>query len=137
MYLLLTRLSDNGIQTLGTLEMKSVLGATVFKLNTLELPYLDNEKQVSCIPPGGYIVNPYLSFRFGKSFEVENVPHRSGILFHAGNYRSNTKGCILVGMANQDLDRDGFLDIVRSRDAMAIMLRNIKGSIPMFINNKF
>lgn len=31
------------------------------------------------------------------TFEVENVPGHTGILFHVGNYNKDSSGCILVG----------------------------------------
>ena len=34
--------------------------------------------------------------RFGKTFEVTQVPGRTHILFHRGNYLEDTEGCILV-----------------------------------------
>lgn len=63
---------------------------------TLELPYKGNFRDVSCITSGEYLVLPDL---FGKyqNFRIENVNNRSNIEFHAGNYVSDTKGCILVG----------------------------------------
>jgi hypothetical protein len=34
-----------------------------------------------------------------EAFEVTNVPGHSGILFHVGNYNSDSDGCILLGTA--------------------------------------
>lgn len=64
---------------------------------TMELPWLDNQYNVSCIPPGRYQCVRVLSPQFGDTFEVLDVPSREHILFHKGNYLRNTKGCILVG----------------------------------------
>ncbi|MCI0551090.1 MAG: DUF5675 family protein [Anaerolineae bacterium] len=64
---------------------------------TMELPWQDNQSNVSCIPPGRYQCVRVLSPQFGDTFEVLNVPGREHILFHKGNYLRNTKGCILVG----------------------------------------
>lgn len=64
---------------------------------TLELPWRENAKNVSCIPTGLYEVIPHESPKFGECFLVNDVPGRSAILFHAGNTTSDTKGCILVG----------------------------------------
>ena len=65
--------------------------------NVLELPWLDNRRQRSCIPEGTYTVSPHLSEKFGDCFKVANVPDRSGILFHVGNSTADTKGCLLPG----------------------------------------
>lgn len=65
---------------------------------TLELPWRDNKRGISCIPAGEYICRRVDSPRFGDTFEVCDVPGRSAILFHAGNSAlKDTRGCILVG----------------------------------------
>jgi hypothetical protein len=38
-----------------------------------------------------------ISPRFGRTWEVKDVPERSNILFHQGNTARDTEGCILVG----------------------------------------
>lgn len=51
-----------------------------------------------CIPSGTYPVVIDFSPHFQRQMpRVENVPERSGILVHWGNYVENTQGCILVG----------------------------------------
>ena len=61
---------------------------------TLELPWRDNQRRVSCIPPGVY----QCRWRDGLTVEIADVPGRSGILIHPGNRLDETKGCILPGM---------------------------------------
>lgn len=53
------------------------------------------------IPAGTYTVklmpaaaNP----KHGESWEVQNVPGRTDILFHVGNDENDSEGCILVGL---------------------------------------
>lgn len=65
--------------------------------STLELPWRDNQKGISCIPKGEYECRRVISPRFGETFEVCNVPGRSQILFHAGDTQRDTHGCILIG----------------------------------------
>lgn len=67
------------------------------KYLTLELPWLDNKPKISCIPTGEYICKKTISQKAGRTYEVTNVPGRSGILFHAGNEPKDTEGCILLG----------------------------------------
>lgn len=55
-----------------------------------------NQQQISSIPCQQYICERVVSPNFGNTFEVKNVPGRSNVLFHAGNFISNTKGCILL-----------------------------------------
>jgi len=64
---------------------------------TLEPPWKNNEKFVSCIPASVYACESVNSPRFGYTFGVNGVPDRSHIVFHCGNFHSDTKGCILVG----------------------------------------
>jgi len=66
--------------------------------NTLERPWLSNKPQVSCIPTGIYDVIVAQSPRFGRELpRILNVPSRSGVLIHRGNYVTDSTGCILVG----------------------------------------
>lgn len=55
------------------------------KVRTVELPWRDNRKRLSCIPLGTYDVAIVNSPRFGRVYSVLNVPDRSNILFHAAN----------------------------------------------------
>lgn len=64
---------------------------------TLEQPWEDNKKFKSCIPSGVYVCQAYKSKDKGGTFVVNNVPGRSGILFHKGNTTDDTGGCILIG----------------------------------------
>lgn len=64
---------------------------------TLERPWLFNQPDISCIPDGMYQCKRVDSPAFGNTFEIINVPGRSKILFHAGNFVSDSKGCILLG----------------------------------------
>ena len=64
---------------------------------TLELPWLDNEKQKSCIPKGSYKVTRYNSPSKGEVFLLHDVPERSMIEIHAGNTVDDILGCIAVG----------------------------------------
>lgn len=63
---------------------------------TLEPPDRENQRNISNIPPGKYICQRINSSKYGETFEVTNVPGRSHILFHAGNFAKDTKGCILL-----------------------------------------
>lgn len=64
---------------------------------TMELPYRDNNRNTSCIPTGVYNVTKYKSEKRGNTFWVHDVPNRSSILIHSGNFPKDTQGCILVG----------------------------------------
>jgi len=64
---------------------------------TLELPWKDNSNNISCIPSGSY--NGILRYdkTDGWRIQLENVPNRTGVQIHMGNYTTQTEGCILVG----------------------------------------
>ncbi|MFW9871878.1 MAG: DUF5675 family protein [Candidatus Thorarchaeota archaeon] len=76
-----------------------------FKCYTLELPWKNNQSNVSCIPKGSYLVKSRISPKYGEVYWVSNVPDRTFILIHPGNwagdkskgFRSNVNGCILLG----------------------------------------
>lgn len=91
--------TDDG--TYGTLRFPD---GTV--LNTLELPWRDNAPKISSIAAGTYNCKMRGTTSFGESYEVMNVPGRSGVLIHAGNsagsadkgMKADSQGCILLGM---------------------------------------
>lgn len=63
---------------------------------TVERPWLNNARGVSCIPIGKYQCKPRFYNRGGyEAVEVLDVPQRSHILFHVGNSAKDSKGCIL------------------------------------------
>lgn len=78
-----------------------------FWCHTLELPWRDNRRKESCIPAGNYNVVLRKSPKFGWTYWVQNVPGRSWILFHSGNFagdvkaglQSHVEGCILLGLS--------------------------------------
>lgn len=84
---------------------KGLLVCEGYTCRTLELPWRNNQKQISCIPPGEYDVDIRLSNKYGRIYWVRNVPDRSYILIHSGNYagdtskgyKSHVMGCILLG----------------------------------------
>lgn len=65
--------------------------------NTLELPWKNNTKKISCIPAGKYSATVRKSAKFDYVPEILNVPGRSDILIHPGNVLANIEGCIMVG----------------------------------------
>lgn len=92
--------------------------------HTLELPWKDNKRGISCIPEGiypvekrpGHVNRPY------EHFHVKQVPGRSLILIHPGNYVTHTKGCILPGMEFAFLNKDDLFDAVNSTKALQLLL---------------
>ena len=63
--------------------------------NTIELPWRENAKRVSCIPEGKYFLRKRLSAKYQWHIEVVGVANRSLILFHpANNVLTELNGCI-------------------------------------------
>ena len=65
---------------------------------SLELPWRDNARNISCIPVGEYRCHKSYSSKHGHVVRLVDVPNRSDILIHAGNQPSDTQGCILPGL---------------------------------------
>ena len=106
--------------------------------DTLELPYKDNQKSISCIPAGEYSVRlrpaRQSATRDYLHLLVQDVKDRSYILFHKGNTAKDTRGCILVGQSRQQ-------DFVgNSSLAMSLLMKeviNLGGeNINLIIKNK-
>ena len=91
--------------------------------DTLENPYLDNQRNISCIPEGEYPVRLRLA-RESASRDylhllIQDVPNRDFILVHRGNFPSQTQGCLLVGLGTQQ-------NVVNnSRLAMDLLIKEI------------
>jgi hypothetical protein len=115
MKVVLARLKDDGVQTLGNL---SVYEGTdlIWTCKTVELPWRNNNRNVSCIPTGVYKCDWSYSPKFKTNvFEVTGVPERSGIRIHVANYVRQLHGCIALGYCYKDIDNDGQMDIAMSR----------------------
>jgi len=121
-------------QTLGEASI-AIDGKVVISFKTLELPWLNNKSQVSCIPEGKYDVKVRTSEKYKRHLHIQNVKDRSYILIHSGNFagsknpktgKSDILGCILVGKTHNDLDNDGILDITHSISTMKNIMSLIK-----------
>lgn len=61
----------------------------------IELPWLANVRNISCIPEGRYVLAKRFSKRFKWHIWVKDVSDRGFILFHAANDSlKELKGCI-------------------------------------------
>jgi len=88
----------------------------------IELPWISNQRNVSCIPEGEYNAIKESHQTKGNVFRLLWVRDRSGILIHKGNYVAgyvkDSEGCILPGNYFDDINNDGNLDVVESTKAM-------------------
>jgi hypothetical protein len=71
---------------------------------TLELPWKDNQNDISRIPKGTYKGIIRYDKPDGWRIQLEGVPNRPGIQIHVGNYTRDITGCVLVG---KDADTNG------------------------------
>lgn len=93
---------------------------------TLEPPDIENARNVSSIPAQQYDCKRYASERYPDTFEVCDVPGRSGILFHAGNTVDDTAGCILLGRSNASL-RSNLRQLTNSGDTFWQFMKIMPG----------
>ena len=123
--------SDNSI--LGELFLNNE-----FMCDTLENPYINNERNISCIPEGQYSVR-LRTARESNSRDylhllVQDVPNRDYILFHIGNKSSDTRGCVLVGIGRK---QDFVSNSTLAMDLLMKEILNLGGtSINLIIKNK-
>lgn len=62
---------------------------------TIELPWKNNERRVSCIPEGKYFLKKRYSLKYKWHIHITGVQNRSLILFHpANNAMKELNGCI-------------------------------------------
>jgi hypothetical protein len=63
--------------------------------NTIELPWLQNQRNLSCIPEGRYELKKRVTQKRGQHLLVINVKGRDGILIHPANdAKKELRGCI-------------------------------------------
>jgi hypothetical protein len=94
----------------------------LIKVASLELPDLDNQSRISCIPYGEYTVKRRRSPKHGEHFHITNVPNRSFILIHSGNFYTDILGCVIVGDNLLDINGDGKKDVTNSKKTMKLLL---------------
>jgi hypothetical protein len=126
----------------GTYTEESTIGELFLNgermCDTLERPYFNNLRNISCIPEGVYPVRLRLpresATRDYIHLLVQDVPDRDWILFHRGNYPYQSQGCILVGLGSQ---QDFVSNSVLAMDLLIKEILNLGGeNINLIIKNK-
>jgi hypothetical protein len=126
-YLFRNKTSDQGTE--------GILVTPGFQCYTLELPWRNNQSNISCIPEGEYKVDLFYSHHFKRHvYHINNVHNRQYVLIHSGNYagdvtkgyKSHVLGCVLVGKSY------GFINKQRAILNSRITLN----SFMSFMNNK-
>src|SRR5688500_13784687 len=98
-------------ETLGSMYHPN--GAMMCKTMELPLVWKDREnnltaRSISCIPEGDWITirEAYTAKHPYPHLRIMDVPGRSGILAHRITFVKHLKGCIGVGTAFKDLNKD-------------------------------
>lgn len=112
---------------------------------TLELPWKNNQRQISSIPAGKYIcerrpsplITRLTQGRWKTGFVVTNVPGRSDIMIHSGRLIAHTRGCILAASAfgklksaQREVVNSGqtfleFMDFTKDVDRFELTIREV------------
>ena len=103
MKLHLIRDIDTGNETLGNLYADDE-----WICYTIERPWKDNERRISCLPIGTYSLTTKEYGRFYDRYKLPipilgNTEPRSEILIHPANYARELAGCIGVGSKRTDI----------------------------------
>ena len=111
----ITRTFQNQQQSLGYCVVFDEQNRPIFSGLSMERGYLDNIRNISCVPKGVYNLTYEFSPRFDRFlWELKNVPNRSEVKIHAANYWHELSGCVSLGSRLLDLDKDGFYDLANS-----------------------
>lgn len=126
MKLLLQRTLESEKQTLGIMYLLEKNGNIIDSWKSLELPDKGNKKRISRIPEGSYKASKHKSPRFGDSLWLRDVPNRSEILIHKGNFYYDILGCILIGKDLTYINKDKFLDVTDSSKSIEELMQYLK-----------
>ena len=116
--IIITRNFQNQHKTLSHCQVR-IDGKLRYTFKGIELPWRNNERGVSCIPSGTYhAVATRRASNGDYAILLEVVPGRSQIMIHSANFVRELRGCLAPGTAFRDIDSDGILDVVNSRQVM-------------------
>ncbi|MFB6225161.1 MAG: DUF5675 family protein [Candidatus Paceibacteria bacterium] len=109
--------------------------------STAELPWKGNQKNISAIPEGNYIMqmreSPVVkrTSGFEEGWEIQDVPGRSYIMFHVGNWpKRDSEGCVLVGREKNIVENMVFVS--NSQDAFKEFMSLLEGRMEWEIQIK-
>lgn len=135
-FVVLERYSESDRQTLGKFHVCESNGDIVETFESLELPFRQNRRNISCIPVGEYPLEKRYSVKHKNHLHVKDVPNRSYILVHTGTYHWHTLGCILVGKDLVDLNKDSFLDLIKSMFSMQKIMNMLPKRTKIIVRNQ-
>jgi len=90
--------------------------------HTIELPWKDNEVNVSCIPEGSYLLEKRITHERGFHLILKSIPGRSWILIHPANDAiTELEGCIAPVSELTGIGKG-----IRSREALERLLETFE-----------
>ena len=93
---------------------------------TLERPWKDNAENISCVPAGSYQFRRVFSPKHGlEVFQALNIPGRTLVEIHPGNFITDTLGCILIGTSFSS--QQGHEGIMDSKIAFNLFMQRLSG----------
>jgi hypothetical protein len=93
------KLNENSVLRIDVVRFKKINKSILSRIYINgDLFFCGLENAGLAVPKGIYEGVVYMSKKHGKCLLLKNVAGRTGILFHAGNYYYDSKGCILVGL---------------------------------------
>ena len=106
---------------------KIIYQCVMLELPKLIIPMKLNSQKINCIPGNMiYLCKKIIRPNGDQAIHVLNVPGRTAVLWHKGNYATglkvDTEGCLLPGLRFVDLNKDGEIDIADSTKAMSDLL---------------
>ena len=104
---------------------------------TIELPDNGNQQNHSCILEGKYWMVKTHTEKHGDCFLLLDVPGRTGIEMHVGNFvngkKIDSEGCICPGYYFEDINSDGFIDVAESTNTMKALLELLPDKVELHI----
>lgn len=127
------KVKDVPVETLGGIFYKDKR-----LVETMELPWLNNQHNISCIPPGTYIciMEPTSPGHKYPHFRILDVLGRKGILMHKITYVKDLRGCVGVGLISKDLNGDLVPDIAKSTIALELLVNTLPAKFNLIIKDK-
>lgn len=109
-----------------------------FNCESLELPWHNNQRGISCVPVGGYKCSIYDSPKHGKVYLLQDVPTRSACEIHPANFagdydkgwEADLEGCITLGTQRSFMhNRRGINQqcVINSRIALGNFMDDLNG----------